>query len=146
MSQHRHAGSWDEGIDCHEQHLLPTSNARLPQDRITKGPECRLYASTVPFILSASISSFIVILALKLNTLFVTQSSSDWAVDVAKCTCDCWDRSFKGGYNPGGYKHVYFQMSTGASLLWLWTAAHFILLFKFVELATTCVLGSLFAV
>jgi hypothetical protein len=36
------------------------------------------------------------------------------------------------------------SFSKGASLLWLWTAVHFVLLFKFVELAAVCVLGSLF--
>jgi hypothetical protein len=36
------------------------------------------------------------------------------------------------------------SVSQGTSLLWLWTALHFVLLFKFVELATACVLGSLF--
>ena len=31
----------------------------------------------------------------------------------------------------------------GTILLWLWSAVHFVLLLKFVERATACVLGSL---
>jgi hypothetical protein len=50
-------------------------------------------SSTVIFICSTTISTFVVVLALKLNAL--SQSSTNRIVDVDNCTCDCWDRAFK---------------------------------------------------
>ncbi|TDL17307.1 hypothetical protein BD410DRAFT_554205 [Rickenella mellea] len=93
------------------------------------------------FVTATLISSVVVILALLINSS--TQSSQSYVPDPTQCTCDCWDRKFKGGYAHGGYKHAYFQMDFGTSLVWIWTAWNFALLFEFVKRATVCVLSSL---
>ena len=55
------------------------------------------------------IAASVVVLAVYLNAAF--QSTTDYKVDIDNCTCDCWDRKFKGGYYAEGWRNVWFQMS-----------------------------------
>ena len=54
------------------------------------------------------IAANVVILAVYLNTAF--QNTASYEVNIDTCTCDCWDRQFKGGYHAEGWRNVWFQM------------------------------------
>ena len=56
------------------------------------------------------IAASVVVLAVYLNTTF--QNGADYEVNINSCTCDCWDRKFKGGYYAEGWRNVWFQMRT----------------------------------
>jgi len=70
----------------HSPKLSPRYPGLLAKSIALSSPFCL-------FVLSTSISSLVVILALNLNNL--SQPSSNRVVDTENCTCDCWDRAFK---------------------------------------------------
>ena len=54
------------------------------------------------------IAASVAVLAVYLNSSF--QNTTDYKVNIDSCTCDCWDRKFKGGYYAEGWRNVWFQM------------------------------------
>jgi hypothetical protein len=83
-------GDQSEQLPTSFSHHSPKLSPRYP------GLLAKFIALSSPFclfVLSTSISSLVVILALNLNNL--SQPSSDRIVDTENCTCDCWDRAFK---------------------------------------------------
>ncbi|KAI9139695.1 hypothetical protein BKA69DRAFT_621977 [Paraphysoderma sedebokerense] len=64
-----------------------------------------------------------------------TMGKSNYEVDRGTCTCDCWDRKFKGPYFNAQkqYKAVYFNFDNQTIYLVLWTLYHTLFLQKYIE-------------
>eukprot|EP00835_Amoeboradix_gromovi_P005233 NODE_474_length_8025_cov_0.281983.p3 type:complete len:247 gc:universal NODE_474_length_8025_cov_0.281983:1450-2190(+) len=86
------------------------------------------------FIVSTLIVSAILILGLV--GLASTIGTTNYSVPE-DCTCDCFDRKFKGVYfrEHKQYKSIYFNMEPFTAYIVAWTLFYVILLFKYVEKA-----------
>ena len=86
-------------------------------------------------VLSILIVTAVLVLGLMGITMGIS-NSREYNIDK-KCTCDCFDRKFKGVYftENNQYKSFYFNMETQTAYAALWTIAYIILLFKYVDKA-----------
>ncbi|KAG7163969.1 uncharacterized protein LOC121872282 [Homarus americanus] len=59
----------------------------------------------------------------------------NFKVNRQMCSCSCWDTIFKGIYErgPGGYKHVYFNITPNTLKIWFVTVLAVILLYETVK-------------
>ena len=95
--------------DTYPHAIMSTSNTHLPFNSLV--PPHRNESFILRIIVGAVgtlIAASVVVLAVYLNTTF--QNTTDYKVDIDNCTCDCWDRKFKGGYHAEGWRNVWFQM------------------------------------
>jgi hypothetical protein len=92
-------------------HLHP--NALMPPHRKNGSLTLKVIIGAGATLIAANV----VILAVYLNTAF--QDTTDYKVDINSCTCDCWDRKFKGRYNAEGWRNVWFQLSPVSILFFL---------------------------
>ncbi|KAM3579165.1 hypothetical protein VKS41_008386 [Umbelopsis sp. WA50703] len=103
------------------------------------------YTSTPQLLLSKVLSSVLVfgsvyiataVVMLSIvgfNTIFLDYTPYD--PDKSQCSCDCWDRRFKGEYYGAtrDYKAIYFNMTSQSVHVFMWTLLYILLVEQFVR-------------
>ena len=95
--------------DPYSRAIMSALNTHLPFNALisphrTEPLLLRIIVGAVGTLIAANV----VVLAVYLNTIF--QNTTNYKVNIDNCTCDCWDRKFKGGYYAEGWRNVWFQM------------------------------------
>lgn len=62
-------------------------------------------------------------------------------IDREVCTCECWDRVFKGNYEKylAGYKHIYFNTTWQTTLIWAGSMVTFVSFYEVMKHACALV-------
>jgi hypothetical protein len=92
------------------------------------------FSKNVLVFITVYIATATVMLAIVgFNTMFL--ESSTFSPDRDECSCDCWDRKYKGEYYGAtrDYKAVYFNMTNAAVYVFLWTLLYILLIEQFIR-------------
>lgn len=96
-------------------------------------PPSKTSKAVLPFTLVYIATAIVVLAIVGFNTIFLDQPS--YEPDQSTCSCDCWDRKFKGEYYGAtkDYKAVYFNMTGSTVLVFLWTLFYILLIEQFIR-------------
>jgi hypothetical protein len=92
------------------------------------------FSQTVLVFVTVYIATAAVMLGIVgFNTMFL--ESSTYTPDRSECSCECWDRKYKGEYYGAtrDYKAIYFNMTDAAVYVFLWTLLYILLIEQFVR-------------
>ncbi|RUS28766.1 hypothetical protein BC938DRAFT_481465 [Jimgerdemannia flammicorona] len=127
--------------DKDKESLLPSVHSANPRKNKNRTISfTHILASSVLFVLTLGIITFVVAGGLQLNLAFQTPPA--YTPNEYTCSCDCWDRQFKGNYidSTRFYRNVYFNMNRHTVYVFAWTLGTIMLLEKFIERSLMCVI------
>ncbi|KAJ2958099.1 hypothetical protein NQZ79_g6296 [Umbelopsis isabellina] len=93
----------------------------------------KIFSSVLVFG-SVYIATAVVMLSIVgFNTIFLDYTPYD--PDRSACSCDCWDRKFKGEYYGAtrDYKAIYFNMTSQSVHVFMWTLLYILLVEQLLE-------------